>query len=486
MDERTKIELHRLQAAVTPRYVVERLLGRGRMGVVFLARDVSLERPVAIKLLPPEYASDLDARERFLREARTAARLEHPGIVPIHYVDHSDELVYYVMKYVSGETLRRRIEAAEQLHAQEVARIVVEVAGALDYAHRNGVIHRDVKADNILLEGATPRAMVTDFGVARIADHRTLTATGELLGSVHYASPEQLSGSSVDARSDLYSLGVVTYYALAGALPFDAPTIAGVIGQHLVDPPPPIAASRPDLPRELERVIERALAKDPAERFESTGEFAGALRAALNGQAVQEAGGAIRKWFRRLSRRSQPALAPPDTSVPVEQAAPVQSADDLYASLPPPVREQLAGVPIVVQLMRQQVEATRRREAELVGALTEAGGNSLDGDRAKLQTLKRDPARRRAATLLERRVSAVSDLSGACEAVRDSRASALSALESLRVGLIRLRAGVATVGEVASDVQTARVTSREIDTVLSGAPSAAPPEDTLFSQLHRL
>src|ERR1043166_8649961 len=212
------------QEAVAGRYSLERELGRGGMGVVYLAREVRLDRSVAIKLLPPEFAAYPALRDRFLREARTAARLSHPYIVPIHAVDEIGDFVFFVMAYVDGETLAQRVSARGPLPAAEVTRILREVAWALAYAHAHGVVHRDVKPANILLERGTERAMIADFGIARLAQAGGDPAGGELLGTPEFMSPEQASGSTLDGRSDLYSLGAVGYFAVSGSLPFTAPT----------------------------------------------------------------------------------------------------------------------------------------------------------------------------------------------------------------------------------------------------------------------
>jgi len=260
-----------LQRAVTGRYSLDRELGRGGMGIVYLARDVALDRPVAIKRLPPHLAADSALRARFLQEARTAGQLSHPNIVPIHAVEEHGDVVFFVMSYVEGETLGARIRRLGRLLPDPAARILREVAWALAYAHQRGVIHRDVKPDNILLERGGDRALVTDFGIARVTAAGPQTATGDLVGTAHYMSPEQASGQPVDGRSDLYALGVTGFYALTGRLPFDAPTAAAVLARHLTETPPSVAGVRPDVPAPVGRVIDRCLAKDPAARF-ATGE----------------------------------------------------------------------------------------------------------------------------------------------------------------------------------------------------------------------
>ncbi len=263
-----------LQEAVAGRYSLERELGRGGMGVVYLARDVALDRVVAIKLLPPDRADVPGVRERFIREARTAARLSHPNIVPIHAVEDAGRLVFFVMTYVAGTTLAERIATGGPLPAAEARRILRDAAWALGYAHQQGIVHRDVKAENILLETATRRTLVTDFGIAQ-------TIGGDddapLAGTVPYMSPEQAAGHPVDGRSDGYSLGVVGYFALSGRLPWPANTREELERRQRAGHPEPLATVAPHVPRVLARAVERCLALDPAVRFQSAEELAGAL-----------------------------------------------------------------------------------------------------------------------------------------------------------------------------------------------------------------
>ena len=268
------------QEALAGHYALERELGRGGMGIVYLARDVRLDRSVAIKLLPPELAAQDKLRDRFLREARTAARLSHPHIVPIHAVDELRGYVFYVMSYVNGETLAERVANRGPLPPREASRVLREVAGALAAAHGQSVVHRDVKPGNILLERATGRAMVTDFGIARLAGAGE-TAAGELLGTPEYMSPEQAAGDEVDARSDIYSLGVVAYYMVSGQLPFTAPTIQAVLAKQLTQLPPPVASVAAGIPRSLAEAIDTCLTKDPSRRFQSAEALSDALAPAL-------------------------------------------------------------------------------------------------------------------------------------------------------------------------------------------------------------
>src|SRR6266702_3112681 len=265
------------QAALVGRYSLERELGRGGMGVVYLAREVRLDRPVAIKLLPPGQARDGNLRERFLREARTAAKLSHPHIIPIFTVDEVGDFVFFAMAYVDGETLTERVRRRGPLAPSEAARVLREVAWALAYAHSQGLVHRDVKADNIMLETATGRALVADFGIAGLVRGAAALAGGEVIGTPEFMSPEQALGEPVDARSDLYALGVVGYFALSGALPFEGAKATEVLAKQVTEPPPPLHAVAPGAPRRLARAIERCLEKDPAERPQKAEELAGQL-----------------------------------------------------------------------------------------------------------------------------------------------------------------------------------------------------------------
>lgn len=256
-----------LRRALQGRYVIERELGRGGMGIVYLARDVALDRPVAIKLLPPSLAGLPDVRQRFLREARAAARLSHPNIVPIHSVDEADGLVWFVMAWVPGESLAERVRREGPLSPRDASRMVQEVAWALAYAHQHGVVHRDIKPENVLVERGTGRYLVVDFGIARLADEAGLSPAGELFGTPRLVSPEQAGGEAVDGRSDLYSLGVTAFFALTGRYPFESENVGQLLAQHLTVPAPPVASLRAGLPAPLAAAVDRCLAKSPDERF---------------------------------------------------------------------------------------------------------------------------------------------------------------------------------------------------------------------------
>ena len=276
-DQTAEQEFIALQEALAGRYSLESELGRGGMGVVYLAHEVALDRPVALKLLPPVMAAEPALRERFMREARTAAKLSQPNIVPIYAVDEIQTFVFFTMAYVEGGSLGAAIRNRGALPAGDAARILREVAWALAYAHAQGVVHRDVKPDNILLEVGSGRALVTDFGIAQVSEGPGITAQGEVLGTAEFMSPEQANGEAVDERSDIYSLGVVGYYMLAGRLPFEGETVAAVLAKHITQAAPPLSSVAPEVPKHLARAMDRCLAKDPANRFANGEDLAAAM-----------------------------------------------------------------------------------------------------------------------------------------------------------------------------------------------------------------
>lgn len=268
-----------LQAALEPQYRLERELGRGGMGVVFLATDHALDRRVAVKVIHPELAAHPSLARRFLAEARTIARVRHPGIVAVHSAGTHEGLLYYVMDEVAGESLRQRLAREGRLPPAEVARIVADLASALDAAGRAGVVHRDVKPENVLLDEATGRAMLADFGIARAMAGESAggsTGQGVAVGTPSYMSPEQAAGEEIDGRSDLYALGVVAYEMLAGQPPFVG-TNRVVVSRHIAERPVPIDRVRPDCPRQLAAAIMKALEKHPGERWQTGEEFRQAL-----------------------------------------------------------------------------------------------------------------------------------------------------------------------------------------------------------------
>jgi len=267
----------RLAAALADRYRIERELGQGGMATVYLAHDLRHDRRVAIKVLRPELAAVIGA-ERFLSEIRTTANLQHPHILPLHDSGEADSFLYYVMPYVEGESLRNRLTREKQLAVAEAIRIASEVAGALDYAHRHGIVHRDIKPENILLHD--DRALIADFGIALAATSAgtRMTETGMSLGTPHYMSPEQAMGDrELDARSDVYALACVTYELLMGEPPFTGPTAQAIIAKVMTDEPPSLTGHRKTVPPHVEAAVLQGLQKLPADRFSSAAEFARAL-----------------------------------------------------------------------------------------------------------------------------------------------------------------------------------------------------------------
>jgi serine/threonine-protein kinase len=274
------------QSAIAGRYSLERELGRGGMGVVYLAREVRLDRPVAIKVLPPSRTADPKLRERFVREARMAAKLSHPNVIPIHAVEETGAFVFFAMAYVEGETLTERVRRRGPLAPSEAARVLRDVAWALAYAHGQGVIHRDVKPDNILLEQGSGRVLVADFGIAGVVAGAGALVAGEVVGTPEFMSPEQALGEAVDARSDLYSLGVVFYEMLVGRRPFSADAPFAILRKHLTEVPPRPTSLQPGLPLDLERITLRLLDKLPEQRYAGAEELVVELRDFLNRSAA--------------------------------------------------------------------------------------------------------------------------------------------------------------------------------------------------------
>ncbi|MEO8576502.1 MAG: serine/threonine-protein kinase [Gemmatimonadales bacterium] len=287
-------EFLELQAALAGEYSLQREIGRGGMGVVYLARDVQLDRDVAIKVLPMHLARLSTARDRFVQEARTAAGLSHPHVVPIHRVGEADGFVFFVMSYIEGETLGERLRAQGPLPPANAARVMREVAWALAYAHGRGIIHRDIKPDNILLEVGTGRAMVTDFGIAHGGAQTALTDLGKIMGTAHFMSPEQGANKPLDGRSDIYSLGVVGYLAVSGRLPFEEDSVPALIARQSVDTPPSLMSVAPGVPSALAAAIDRCLDRDPARRFSDGETLAAALAPSDARSALPPA---LRAWL---------------------------------------------------------------------------------------------------------------------------------------------------------------------------------------------
>ena len=281
MSESVTALLETLRAALAPEYEVERVLGTGGMGAVFLARDVRLDRQVAVKVVAPELAASDALRQRFLREARTIARLRHPSIVDVYTAGESNGLLYFIMRCVDGESLRDVLEREKRLTPARAAVILRDLANALAYAHAQGIVHRDLKPENVLIDSRTGTAHLTDFGVARaleVADDR-MTGTGLIVGSPRYMSPEQAAGErELDGRSDIYSLGLIGYEIVAGEPTFSGASPVSVIAKQITEVPPPIATRADDVPAALAHAIDRAVAKDPNDRWPDAGAMATARR----------------------------------------------------------------------------------------------------------------------------------------------------------------------------------------------------------------
>jgi serine/threonine-protein kinase len=359
----------RLADALGDAYTIEGEIGRGGMGVVYRARDERLQRRVAIKVLPPELAFQQDIRERFTREAQTAAKLSHPHIVPIHSVGEGQGLVYFVMGYVDGESVAARIRRRGSLPVEEARRIMMETADALSAAHALSVIHRDIKPDNILLEGTRGRVMVTDFGIAKAlsaTSGATLTGIGVAIGTPAFMSPEQAAGErDIDGRSDLYSLGVVTYQMLTGALPFNAPSVAGILMKQITEPAPDLRTKRPDTPEDLALAVGRCLEKDPESRWPT----ADALRRALESRSTVApwGGGAAGQRGGKPDRSARRASAGEGSPRERYSTAPASGVEGFPRGLAPLPRRPAAPLPRpTAPLSRRDRHGRRDRSNEIV------------------------------------------------------------------------------------------------------------------------
>lgn len=298
----------RLTHVLSGRYTVQKLLGAGGMGAVFLADDLTLERAVAIKVLPPEMSRDERVVARFHREAKTAAKLDHPNIIPIHRVESESGLHYFVMKYVTGRSLESILDVGEPLPIPFAVRMLTEAAAALGHAHARGVVHRDVKPANIML-GADDQVVLTDFGISKVGDLTAqLTQTGMIIGTPHYMAPEQATGRDVDGRADQYSLAVLGHQLFTGRLLFSGDSAHTIIYRHVSEQPPRVASLRPEVPAAVDAALDRALRKEPDERFATMEEFARALRG--EGAAVPRTRPATRALNAATVRMTQPQRRP--------------------------------------------------------------------------------------------------------------------------------------------------------------------------------
>ena len=292
-------------------FQINELLGRGGMSLVYLAYEIQLNRPVALKVLPLQLAYGPDAAERFEREAKIAAALDHPHIVPIYRVGATGTFLWYSMKRVKGRSLAEILEQTGNLTLEETLGILEQAGSALQYAHRHGVVHRDVKPANLMIE-ESGWVLVCDFGVAKAFGNVALTQSGSSLGTPRYMAPEQFEKSGVDGRTDQYSLAIITYECLTGSPPFTGDSLGELVRKHLLEPPPRITDKRPDLPAHAADVLLKALSKKPDERFRDVAEFIHAL----GGRAVPKAPPAFTTPPSRASKEPRVVVPPPPT-VPV-------------------------------------------------------------------------------------------------------------------------------------------------------------------------
>jgi serine/threonine-protein kinase len=352
----------RLARTLEGRYEITRLLGRGGMAVVFLAEDLVLERQVAIKVLPPDMTRDAQLVTRFQQEAKTAAKLDHPNIIPIYRVESEAGLVYIVMKYVSGQSLEDLL-AKGPLPISRVRQVLREAALALGHAHRRRIVHRDVKPANIMLDDEG-RVILTDFGISKaVQDTAQLTGTGKIIGTPHYMAPEQARGQEVDGRADQYALGIVGHRVLTGKLPFDGPSHS-ILYQQVHEPPPRVLDRRPDTPPDLRVALDRALAKDSNARFRTMEQFA----AAVSGE------------------RTGPTTV---VSEPVKSAGPVKPAEDHGAGVTVALAT-VAAVAVAAWLAFPHLQSTVEP-----AAASRAAAEELAPSASKVPAVFR-PARRRA------------------------------------------------------------------------------------------
>jgi hypothetical protein len=384
-------ELEQVRARLKGRYSLERELGRGGMGAVYLARDVRLDRPVALKVLPAEYATRGVLRDRFLRETRTAASFSHPNIVPVYAVEEAEDFLAYAMAFVEGESVAERVRRTGPLSIRDTVRLLQDVGYALAYAHGRGVVHRDIKPDNIMIERATGRALVMDFGVARVIEAAApvsgtrggLTRVGEVVGTPEYMSPEQATGDHVDGRSDLYSLGLTAFFALTGTPAVTGETIGKILAAQIADILPPMKSRRPDTPPALAEAIDRCVAKDPNQRFANAEGLVEALDAAQ--LAVPEIPVPIRLFAQELGKFSLITVLGIFMIYFMLRAVNPDNVDSL---LPP-----FALIGVVITIAAQSVrEARRLRLSGFTSAELTRGLTAVVAEREARRTeLRADP-----------------------------------------------------------------------------------------------
>jgi serine/threonine protein kinase len=340
---------------VLGRYHLDREIGRGGMGVVYLAHDTQLDRPVALKVVNPEIGEDEQFRTRFTREMRIAAQLEHPNIVPVHEAGDIDGLLFIAMRYVEGEDLRSLLRRDGALGVDRAAQVAVQLGAALDVAHARGLVHRDVKPANVLIGGSLdePHVYLSDFGLAReAASDSGLTNTGNWMGTVDYVAPEQLDGGRISARSDIYAMGCVLFETITGDVPFTG-TIARKLYAHTHEPMPSVGASGGSNGRQVDAVLSRASAKEPDERYASAGDLGRALVGAIHGEGIsEERSVATGVALSGIPTRPLPSPEPPtDTVMDALAGRPRVPSDAPAASQPEAARRNRTRLTLAATLM---------------------------------------------------------------------------------------------------------------------------------------
>jgi eukaryotic-like serine/threonine-protein kinase len=334
--------MQRLQRLVEGKYKVERMLGKGGMGAVFLAHDLTLEREVAIKVLPPDISMDAQIVKRFQQEAKTAAKLDHTNIIPIYRVESEGGLNYFVMKYIVGTSLEDILDQKQSLTIDYIQRVLWEAACALGHAHQRGVVHRDVKPANIMFDH-DGRVMLTDFGISKALQAASgFTGTGMIIGTPHYMAPEQAKGGTVDGRADQYSLAVVGYRMLTGELPYTGDSVHTILYKHIFEEVPSAGAKRSDAPPFLTAAISRALSKEPEQRYATMEEFATAVWPEQP-VAAPKAGERAKSPRRPPPARTRSAAADAPTEMTTAPTTPIPRA-----GLPIPADNKKRSVGVVI------------------------------------------------------------------------------------------------------------------------------------------